>query len=244
MRVYPQFQQPIRTLALSMLSCLLAPVAQAQLSGSAGLLSNYLYRGISLSNHQPSARLALNYDGDGGWYAGGQAVTGQLVVERQRSVQWVGYAGYAQRLASGLAWETGVSTYGFPRSPDWNFREVYVGLSGATLSGRLHYSPDYLGMNERTLYGELNGGWVLAPRWQAFWHGGYLYSRDNALSNRAEARLGVATALHGWQAQVSLDLTRLRSASAGNGNGYGYGDRPGIDVDWQRRMVLSFARTF
>lgn len=240
MRVYTQFQQRIRTLALSVLSCLLAPAAQAQLSGSAGLLSNYLYRGISFSNNQPAARLALNYDGADGWYAGGQAVTGQLVVERHRSVQWVGYAGYAQRLASGLSWETGVSAYGFPRSPDWNFREVYVGLSGTGLSGRLHYSPDYLGMNERTLYGELNGGWVLAPRWQAFWHGGYLYSRDNALSNRAEARLGVATGLYGWQAQVSLDLTRLRSASSTNF----YGGRPGVDIDWQRRMVVSFARAF
>ncbi|WP_229256500.1 TorF family putative porin [Duganella lactea] len=240
MRVYTQFQQPIRTVALSLLSCLLAPAAQAQLSGSAGLMSNYLYRGISLSNNQPAARLALNYDGAGGWYAGGQAVTGQLVTEQQRNVQWVGYAGYAARLASGLSWESGVSAYAFPRSPTWNFREVYVGLAGNGLSGRLHYSPDYLGMNERTLFGELNGGWMLAPRWQAFWHGGYLHSFDNALSNRAELRFGVATGLHGWRAQASFDLTRLRSAS----NSRTYIGTSAIDVDWERRLVLSFARAF
>jgi uncharacterized protein (TIGR02001 family) len=219
--------------------CWLAPAAQAQLSGSAGLLSNYLYRGISLSGDQAAARLALNYDGADGWFAGGQVVTGQLAVEQHRSLQWTGYAGYAQRLASGLSWEAGASAYAFPRNSSWNFHELYVGLSGARLSGRLHYSPDYLGLGERTLYGELNGGWVLAPRWQAFWHGGYLYSRDQALSNRAEARIGVAAGLHGWQAQVSLDLTRTRSATRNNAY-----TGASVEADWRRQMVVSFARAF
>jgi len=236
MRVSTQFQQPIRTLALSVLPCLLAPVAQAQLSGNAGLLSNYLYRGISLSDNRPAARLALNYDDASGWYAGGQAVTGQLAMEQHRSLQWIGYAGYAQRLASGLSWETGVTAYAFPRTANWNFREVYIGLSGEALSARLHYAPDYLGFGERTLFGELNGGWLLAPRWQAFWHGGYLYSRDNALSNRAEARLGLATGVQGWQAQVSLDFTRLRNENRN--------DIYGVNATWRRRLVLGVSRAF
>jgi uncharacterized protein (TIGR02001 family) len=240
MRVSTQFQQPFRTLALSVLPWLLAPAAQAQLSGSAGLLSNYLYRGISLSDNQAAARLALNYDGAAGWYVGGQAVNGQLAIEDHRSLQWTGYAGYAQRLASGLSWETGMTAYAFPQTSNWNFREVYIGLAGDALSGRLHYAPDYLGFGERTLYGELSGGWILAPRWQAFWHGGYLYSRDNALSNRAEARVGLATGVQGWQAQVSLDLTRLRRTTK-NEN---YVGSTGVDGAWRRQFVVTLGRSF
>ena len=248
MRVSIQFRRPIRALALSVLPWLLAPAAQAQLSGSAGLLSNYMYRGVSLSDDRAAARLALNYDGAAGWFAGGQVATGQLAVERHRSAQWIGYAGYAQRLPSGLSWETGVTAYAFPGSSNWNFRELFVGLAGGGVSGRLHYAVDYLGFGERTLYGELNGGWMLAPRLQAFWHGGYLYSRDNALSHRAEGRIGLATGFQGWQAQVSLDLTRLRGAaattSAGSAYGAGDGARSTVAGDWRHQFVVTVAKAF
>jgi uncharacterized protein (TIGR02001 family) len=51
---------------------LLALDAQAQLSGSAGVASNYMYRGISLSDDKPVARAALNYDDASGWFAAGR----------------------------------------------------------------------------------------------------------------------------------------------------------------------------
>lgn len=241
MRVPTQsHQQPIRTLALILLPWLLAPDAQAQWSGSAGLVSNYLYRGVSLSSDKPAARLAVNYDGAAGWFAGGQVVTGQLATEIHRSAQWSGYAGYAQRLPSGLSWETGVTAYDFPRNPGWNFREFFAGLAGDSISGRVHYSPDYLGMHERSLYGELNGGWALASRLQAFWHGGYYYSLDNARSNRAEARLGLATSYREWRGQLSLDLTRLRG---GSGTDI-YGNVTGDGSTLHHQVVLSIARAF
>lgn len=239
MRVSSQFRQPIGAYALS-LAWLLAPAAQAQLSGSAGLLSNYLYRGISLSDGKPAARLALNYDGASGWYAGGQAVNGQLAVEQHRSAQWTGYAGYAQRLPSGLAWEAGMTAYAFPHHSNWSYRELYVGLSGETLSGRLHYSPDYLGLGERTLYGELNGGWMLGPGWQAFWHAGHLLSYENARNNRNEARIGLAASHQGWHTQLSLDLARLRGTAT---TGY-YGRSATGGAEWRHHIVLSVARAF
>lgn len=240
MRLPYQLQQPIRPLALSVLAWLLAPAAHAQLSGSAGLLSNYMYRGVTLSDDRPAARLALNYDGAAGWFAGGQVVTGQLAVESHRSAQWTGYAGYAQRLPSGLAWETGITAYAFPNKPHWNFQEVFFGLSGDTVSGRLHYSPNYLGFGDHTLYGELNGGWPLAPRLQAFWHGGYYYARDNARTNRAEARIGLATSYKDWQAQLSLDLTRQRGWSTTDI----YGSSNRGDSDVRHKVVITVARIF
>jgi len=233
MRMPVKFRQSLRALPLI---CCLMPPAHAQLSGSAGLVSNYMYRGITLSADKPAARLSLNYDAASGWYAGGQMVSGQLAVESHRSAQWIGYAGYAQRLASGLSWDAGMTAYAFPAASRWNFRELYVGLGGERYNLRLHYAPDYLGLGERTLYAEVNGGSDLARRLQAFWHAGYLHAPSNAASSRAEARVGLATAWQGWQGQLSLDMVRLREPAGGI-----YGT---VDSSVRHKFVLSLARTF
>jgi uncharacterized protein (TIGR02001 family) len=234
MRMPVKLRQSLRALPLI---CLLSPAAHAQLSGSAGILSNYMYRGISMSADKPAARLALNYDAPNGWYAGGQVVSGQLGTESHRYAQWLGYAGYAQRLSSGLAWEVGGTAYAYSGTPSWNFRELYVGLAGEKLSVRLHYAPDYLGFGERTLYAEANGGTPLMQRLNFFWHAGYLHSRDNALTSRPEARLGLAASSNGWQAQLSLDMVRLRSVSSGY-----YGESSESRV--RHEVVLALARSF
>jgi len=233
MRMPVKLRQPLRALALTVL---VTPAAHAQLSGSAGILSNYMYRGITLSADKPAARLALNYDAPNGLYAGGQVINGQLAMESHRAAQWIGYAGYAQRLASGLSWEAGVTHYAFSSTSSWDFSEIYAGLAGERISARLHYAPNYLGFSERTLYAEVNGAQPLSERLHFFWHGGYLHSFATAERSRAEARLGLGAAHQGWQAQLSLDLTRLRSDS---GNIY---TREQDRV--RHEFVLSVARTF
>jgi uncharacterized protein (TIGR02001 family) len=215
--------------------------AQAQVSGSAGIVSDYMYRGISLSSGKPAARLSLDVDGASGWFAGGQVVTGQLAPQSHRNAQWLGYGGYAQRLPSGLSWETGVSAYAFHGAPDWNFREVFVGLSYDNYSARLHYSPDYLGFGDRTVYAELNGGAPLAAGWRYFWRGGFLAALDNALSSRAEARIGVGTAVEGWQLQLSLDAVRLRGQGGSSG---AYGQATASSSKVRSKAVIGLARSF
>jgi uncharacterized protein (TIGR02001 family) len=239
MRMPVKFRQSLRALALT---GFLAPAAHAQISGSAGILSNYMYRGISLSAGKAAARLSLNYDDPAGWYAGGQVVSGQLAVETHRSAQWIGYAGYAQRLANGLSWDAGATAYAYPSASGWNFREFYVGLASEQHNVRLHYAPNYLGFSERTLYAEVNGGQSLTQRLHFFWHGGYLHSPDNSANSRAEARIGIGASHGGWQAQLSLDVTRLRQSTVASNGPYGYSSP---DVDRTRHeIVLAVARTF
>lgn len=230
-----------------MLACLSASAALAQVSGSAGIVSDYMYRGISLSAGKPAARLSLDVDGASGWFAGGQVVSGQLQPQSHRNAQWLGYAGYARRLPSGLSWEAGMSAYAFHGAPDWNFREVFAGLSFENYAARLHYSPDYLGFGQRTVYAELSGGAQLAPGWRFFWRGGFLSAPGNAGSSRAEGRIGVGTAVEGWQLQLSLDAARLRGqGAAGGGYGAGYGAvEPAAPASRLRsKAVLGLSRSF
>jgi uncharacterized protein (TIGR02001 family) len=239
LRMPQLFRRQARTFALIGLACLFAPSAQAQVSGSAGIVSDYMYRGISLSSGKPAARLSLDVDGANGWFAGGQLVSGQLAPQSHRNAQWLGYAGYAQRLPSGLSWETGVSAYAFHAARDWNFREVFIGLAFESYSARLHYAPDYLGFGERTVYAEFNGGAQVAPGWRWFWRAGYLAAPGNAGSSRAEARIGIGKALQGWQLQLSLDGARLRRQ--GGSGAYGRSTEAG---GMRSKAVVGLARGF
>src|SRR6266508_589758 len=54
---------------------LFASVAAAQISGTVNLVSDYRYRGTSLSDDKPAAQLGLTYDDASGWYAGLSAST-------------------------------------------------------------------------------------------------------------------------------------------------------------------------
>lgn len=240
LRMPQRFFRQAGPFALIGLACFHAPPAQAQVSGSAGIVSDYMYRGISLSSGKPVARLSLDVDGADGWFAGGQVVSGQLAPQSHRNAQWLGYAGYARRLPSGLSWEGGMSAYAFHAAPDWNFREVFAGLSFDNYSMRLHYSPDYLGFGMRTVYAELSGGGQLAASWRYFWRGGYLAAPGHAGNNRAEGRIGIATSFESWQLQLSLDAVRMRRQ---DGNG-AYGQTGTTSNKVSSKAVLGLARSF
>jgi uncharacterized protein (TIGR02001 family) len=205
----------IKPLALLLPIVLCPQAAQAQWSGSVGVMSDYLYRGVSLSDGRAAPRLGVNYDGAAGWYAGGQVIGGQLG-PGHRSAQWLGYAGYAQRLASGASWEAGVSRYAFPQWPSWHFNEVHVGVAIDKLSARFYYSPDYLGLGTRTLYSELNGGTALGTTLTGFWHLGYLgsvHARPGAAIARFDARLGVQASVADWRLELALDMAHKRRSN-------------------------------
>src|SRR5437879_5439202 len=101
----------------------------AQFSGSASLLSDYRFRGVSLSHNRPAAQLAVAYDDASGWYGGAFASTVQFVYPANRELQLVSFAGYAQRLASGLSWEGGVDYSVVTGAESYSYPEVYVGVA-------------------------------------------------------------------------------------------------------------------
>lgn len=218
---------------------LAAPAARAQLSGSAGIVSNYLYRGVTLSDGKAAPRVAINYDGADGWYAGGQAVGGRLAGAAHHGTQWLGYAGYVRQLPSGTSWEAGVSRYAFPQRPGWHFNEVFGGVAHGNASVRLSYSPDYIGLKTRTWYGEINSGTDLpVGRLRAFWHLGYLgsvHAAPGRVIGRYDARLGLQGSWHDWRAELSFDVARKRKSGL-----YDYGD----DERTTRDVVLGVSRAF
>jgi len=186
---------------------LFAVQAWAQVTGSATLVTDYRFRGVSLSDDQPAAQLAFGYDLPGaGWYAGG--LMSNVRIDTQKAVQLLGYAGFAQRLTENLSWEAGARYTRFTTHESYTYAEAYAGLAYRQLVARVYYAPNYFNAGAPALYAELNDSHVLAGKWYVFGHLGYSrlngYVADYHTSRfRSDMRAGLGLALAPCDIQLS-----------------------------------------
>jgi uncharacterized protein (TIGR02001 family) len=150
--------------------------AAAQISAAATIVSDDRFRGYSLSDGRPAAILDLGYDDSSGVYG---TLSGSLVASRYEGVQPLGLllnAGYAKRLKTGLTVDTGVTHSRYSRysnrASETSYTEVYAGISGKFVTGRVYVSPDYL--EHGSIYGELNGNIPLGRNLNLDGHAGLL----------------------------------------------------------------------
>ncbi len=225
-------------LALALVSCLAGGNACAQASGSVSLVSDYYYRGIGYSKGDPVAQFNLSFDTRSGLYAGAFASLLKMS-GTPRGLYAIGYAGYARRMRSGLSWEAGGSNHTFSTMSALNYREVYAGLGGDRFSGRVSYSPAYLGTSMRTLYGELNGGVALTDDVGLFARVGYLRPVSPVprytSGARVDGRIGISVSIDAWKMQAAWDALHAEKGEYARYSG-SIGSRSG--------MVLSVGRVF
>ena len=191
-----------------------APHARAQVAVSATATTNYLYRGISLSNGQPAVDLAFLYDDKSGLYAGG-SVIGETT--RGYGAEVLGheeYAGYAVRLPGGSSVDLGVNNlfyrnYGYPPSSE-DATEVYAGWVTGLLNYYVRYSPNYFRPGARALYGEINGAIRLPRPLRLFGHVGALTPLGGGYDNkeRYDVRAGIAAAFKRGEVQLAWTIAR------------------------------------
>ena len=148
--------------------------ASAQISGSVNLVSDYRYRGVSLSHGDPAAQFAVAYDDAQGWYAGAFASTVRLAAPSNPGLQAIGFVGYAKQLPSGVSFEVGADYSAFSGARGYDYAEVYGGFAFESVNGRLYYAPRYFGADGGALYGELNGAQRVHDRVRLLVHVGVL----------------------------------------------------------------------
>ena len=230
--------------ALSLLA--LCGSASAQVSGSVSLVSDYIYRGISLSNGNPEAQLNLNADFDSGWYAGLFASPIDLPSTHGQAIA---YGGYAHQLNSDLNWEAGVSETIYTGGSDQNYAELFVGLSSDRLNGRLSYAPNYLGLSVHSLYGELNYNLPLTEKLRFTAHAGYLHvarqGDEGGVASRGDTRVGLAYHIGDWNLQWALASVHETSTYTYNSGYYDHYSQHYAERDWRHYTgVFDAARNF
>lgn len=204
--------------ATLMLTALTAAHAQTTFSGSAGVLSDYRYRGLSLSDGNAAYQLTLNVDHASGWY-GGLFATTATVADRE-GAQLIAYAGYAQRLRNGASWEAGCTRSSYTSWHFGDYNECYAGLAIERSSARLSYAPRYLGYDNRTLYAELNSYYPLHDNINLTGHAGLLRTLSGIAwpgvpeRQRYDLRAGISIRLGDWNAQLARSYTQAESRAA------------------------------
>lgn len=184
--------------------------AHAQVSTSAAFVSDYRYRGVSLSDGQPAAQLSLAYDAPvQGWYAGGMASNVRLA--RENGVQGLAYAGISRRFSPEFSWELGAEYTQYSGPHHYQYPEIYAGLSYRQISARIYYTNDYFSIGVPVLYAELNGSHNFTDHWYAFGHMGLLRRNGYPTHNlRTDYRVGVGVSLS--RCDVQLAWTSVRGA--------------------------------
>ena len=205
------------------LALLFAAPACAQVSGSVTLLSDFRYRGTSLSDGLPTAQAAVALDRSDGWYGGLQVSRVRFMYPEARAeLQAIPYVGYVRSLRPGLSAEAGVQYTGYSHSHRYDEPEVYVGVSGRQLRSRLSWTPRYFGQSP-AWYAELDGSRALRSPWRAIAHVGVLRNREYAeyahygsageQHVRVDAAVGIAVALHAFDVRATWTTVSGRASA-------------------------------
>ena len=218
-----------RYLLLSGLACVLACLCgKARAEASLGIVSDYRYRGVSLSGGDPALQAGFAWDHDAGWYAGVFAAGTRIGGER--GLQAVSYLGRAWRLESGHSWEAGLQYVALTHHSD-DYGELYLGLISDRWSARAYYQPEALGDHGPAAYAEVDASLPLGERWRllghlgAGWRGGELGPYVDRV--HYDGRFGVGVAL----GAVHLHLQRVFTGRRGGYPAYGL-DPDAADAGW------------
>jgi uncharacterized protein (TIGR02001 family) len=165
--------------AATLLLCVFTNGVGAQISGTASIVSDYRYRGITLSDQKPAAQIGLAYDHPLGWYAGAFGSTVRLAPPSGPGIQATVFAGYVAPLASGISVEAGGDYSVFTRAAGYNYGEIFLGVARENLSARIYYSDRYFGQRVNAWYGEINGTQSLIDRVRLLAHVGFLSTHSD-----------------------------------------------------------------
>ncbi len=195
----------LRSLTLAA-ALLLAGQVDAQVSGSVAALSDYRFRGISVSDRNPALQASLAFDHATGLFASAFASSVDFASVSDTNLETVLVAGYAAQLHPDLSWEAGVAYYRYPGSRterETDYAEGFAGVTWRDVNARLYVAPDYFGDGRSALYAELNATFALSERFAVIAHAGV--ARITGRYTRIDVRAAIAIDLR----HASLELAAV-----------------------------------
>lgn len=128
----------------------MAGVAQAEVTGTATIVSDYDYRGITQTLEDPAIQLSIDYGHESGFYAGTWGSNVDFGIP-DPSTEIDVYTGY-KFSAGDVGLDFGGIYYAYPSASDLNFWEIYGKASYNIVSGGLYYSSDFGATDEAGTY--------------------------------------------------------------------------------------------
>lgn len=213
-----------KLIALAVTGALASPMmahadeAPSPLTFNVGVVSDYLFRGVSQTHGAPAVQAGVDYAFSNGFYVGAWASNVTWVKDflGKGSLEVDVYGGYKGSITEDLGFDVGYITYNYPgkgnASPllaNPNTQELYLGLSYKWLSAKYSYatSSHFIGwyggpaLDEKTRgsdYLELNANYDLGNGWTLIGHVGHQKVKNSVTTaaihdaNYTDWKLGVS----------------------------------------------------
>lgn len=192
------------------------------LTTNVGLVSQYVFRGISYTQEKPAVQGGADLAHSSGWYVGiwGSQISSKAIQNASGEIDL--YGGYATAVGD-IGLDFGLLQFLFPGGKYTGIGENYetleasIAVSWKALTLKYsHALTDYFGFNDRTFapdgngdskgsnYIELNAAFELGSGWTVDAHVGRQTVRRYEDYNFTDYRLGVAKDLgNGWSAALA-----------------------------------------
>ena len=177
--------------------------AASELNAIATLTSEYIYRGLALSDGDPALQFGVDYEHDSGLFVGAWASTIDLSSRfGQRDVELDFYAGF--NYAAKKSWQTSLTVlrYTYPGetgSHSYAYNELLLAASvGEHFSLELGYTNDLYGLDRIGRHWEVRTEWPVSGAWMI----------GAALGGNDMSDLGAPHYLH-WDVGASARLSRF-----------------------------------
>ncbi|MGI9246334.1 MAG: TorF family putative porin, partial [Steroidobacteraceae bacterium] len=134
--------------------------AQAEVSATITVASDYDFRGITQTARDPALQGSVDFAHESGFHAGIWA--GNVDFGDDANVEVDYYAGFGG--GDTLTWDVGGVYYSYPDAddlPNYDFGEFYGQLGYRWLTGKLSWSPSYSSTGESAFYYEANAAYSL-----------------------------------------------------------------------------------
>lgn len=122
-----------------------AAAANAEVSGTAAIVSDYDFRGFTQTGEQPAVQLSIDYAHESGWYVGTWGSNVDQFCDdcgpqnNTASTEVDLYTGFKGE-AGALGWDAGLTYYTYAGASDLNYAEIYGKFSVSIASFGLYYS--------------------------------------------------------------------------------------------------------
>ncbi|MGD9982499.1 MAG: TorF family putative porin [Hyphomonadaceae bacterium] len=192
--------------------------AEGTVSANIALTSDYVFRGISLSDNGPAVQGGFDYESDL-WYAG---VWASNVTE---GIEMDVYAGFTPTTGP-VDWDLGAIGYFYPGADDdgaeFDYYELKVGASHDvtdqfTAGAEIYYSPENFAETGDALYWEINGTYQINDAFAVDAHYGNQNIEEPAGPGTEDDyntwNIGATHAFHGFEIDLRYHDTDIDAGS-------------------------------
>lgn len=196
-----------------------ASAAQAEVTSTITLTSDYDFRGLTQTARDPALQASLDWANESGLYIGAWASNVDFGKDTDSDVEVDVYAGFRGSFNDDLGFDVGAVQYTYqPGGDDVDFTETYASLTYKALTAKYSYAWDYGNTGSAASYFELNSAVPLPNDFSLTLHGGYS-SGEYWTENYLDYSIGVAKSVGNFAVSLKwIDGSDLQSAQKAPGD--------------------------